>query len=459
MSATIPPIANSETGVVTWTDVADNVRAKDFQWLQARSIIRFTNLAELEDYPDSLGAVPTILQPGQVAYLGAPQRLVVKRNTDTQYLLASTNLQVSESESATTLSFGGVGGLTINSDGTVNLPGGSALDLNNLSVASGKVVLNATGVALNTHGGSAVMLSSNVGGLSVSKAVSAVGLASTGGLTVTGTSTLGAVTASGVDVSGTLTATTVNAAGSTVILNSSGLSVGSTLRAGSGLANGDGVSGTVVNSQGVWTPGVYAKNGITIPAGGSLSVGGGITSSDLISGSWLRSTQPNGQVNLQMGSAFYGTIGTGDTQAPAKFIGTPGAPGSYWEVLGPKTRAGGVTAGGWPGAADADQAGARFFIQSGSTVFTITDGVPRTVGDPGGPEQPVVFQQPFPNGVFSIIAVNGDYTQSDAHVNVSPWEPQAGNYAGFTFRVRYATLLYNQIDIPLFRVNWIAIGW
>lgn len=88
-----------------------------------------------------------------------------------------------------------------------------------------------------------------------------------------------------------------------------------------------------------------------------------------------------------------------------------------------------------------DPSATQMIVQAGSTVVTLN----------GAGEATVTYPTPFPTGVLTVLAIDGDTAANWGVVGI-----HGGTNANFIVNVRQALTV---ATVGAFRVQWVAIGW
>lgn len=210
-------------GRSTWTDITDNWRKADADWLQDRIILRYAS------------TLPSLAQ-GQVVYQASTDNLVYQGSAAVRTVLSSAKASIVDSGNNAGMvnSLAGSGGISLVSDGSVNFPtkavtgsvSGNRVELDSIANTGRISIVGATGTFTLTVANSRMQAS---GGLYAPTLVGdTVTVNSGGALNVVGSATF----------SSTATFSQINA---------TGISIGSgTFSATGGLVSAATVQGTLI---------------------------------------------------------------------------------------------------------------------------------------------------------------------------------------------------------------------
>lgn len=239
----MPDVLPTTYGTADWTNNVDKWREQDAEWLQARSVLRYADVA------DAATDTPTHTADGSVAFVDdADKRFVGRVSGSWQRFLTTSNLSVPTDSGTSVLlrhASGGTG-LALGSDGGVSV--GGALTVTGASSFTGAATfgtINVGSVGLSMNGS---------GQAEFSGTVKATSLTTTSGISGASIAVTGAASAASLTVSGTFTANgTVTGSGSVSLPEVTGTSfvVGGSLK----------LSGTTLTHTTASSPSVAITSG------------------------------------------------------------------------------------------------------------------------------------------------------------------------------------------------------
>lgn len=231
-------IGSVSVGDIDWTNLQDNWREQDAEWLQERGVARVATTPSAETNLINKNA-------GRVFYSESNKVLYVSIGTGYKTVVASDALVATDTNTTVTLSVSGQSGFVFTKTGGVSISALTATSLTSTTATitniigtagSGTFKTTSAGVEVDTTGSNKVTLTTGSAGLLVDSPVSVTGGITTsasstfsGGLSASGTAALTNATVSGTlsvggnltgaagsfstgTFSGTITAPTINAA-------------------------------------------------------------------------------------------------------------------------------------------------------------------------------------------------------------------------------------------------------